>query len=84
MLTCITLHLALDGYSFHKLAFPSLPFPLTVYICNQILAADVLDIRQAVRRDPLLIQSLCVDCHFPSTEGNYFFQSDSKKYKYIM
>lgn len=73
LLTCITLHLALGGYRFHKLAFPSyFSSPLILYICNQILAADVSYITQAVQKDPRFIQSLCVDCHVPYMEVNHF------------
>ena len=72
LLTCITLHLALGGYTLHKLAFPSFFFPLILYICNQILAVDVSDITHAVQKDPLLIWSLCAECHFPYMEVNHF------------
>ncbi len=38
-----------------QIGFPLPFFPLILYICNQILAADVSDITQAVQKDPLLI-----------------------------
>lgn len=56
-----------------QIGFPLLFFQLILYICNQILAADVSDIAHAVqKRSPVNLKPVCCECHFPYMEVNHF------------